>query len=117
MKKPTLEDYQNMPISSVYLTMVVEKGAKGRIPFAAICPVVRFNHVFVRIDQGKVVNAKKFFLTSTRPISDYYPKGQYEFCIKDGHVGLEFKDSEPYDRYIEYAGKNFDRYVARTVCH
>ena len=116
MEKPTLEDYQNMPSSLVYLTMVVEKAPKGIIPTASICAVVKFNHIF-GVDQEKKIDSRRFYLASTRPVLDFYPEGQYKFCMKDGHVVIEFEDSEPYNRYIDYAGKNFDKYLVSFVRH
>ena len=115
MKKLTLEDYQNMPSSAVYLAMVVEKVPSGRIPPASICVVVKINHVFIRVDQEKVIDSRRFYLTSTRPISDFYPKVQYDFYMKNDHVAIEFKDPKPYECYIDYAGKSFDKYVARLL--
>jgi len=111
MKTHILQDYQDLPNTSVYLTMIVKKVPKGSIPPMTICPVVRCNHVFIRLDSGTEVNPRRFFLANTRPISDYYMEGQYKFCIRDEHVCLEFSDPEPYNCYIEYAGKCFDSYL------
>ena len=117
MENPTLEDYQRLSISSVYLTMIVRKVPKGMIPPMVICPVVRFNNGFVRLDSGEYIDSRRFFLTSTKCISDYYLEGQYRFCMKGERVSLEFDNLEPYNRYIEFAGKNFDRYVNYIIHH
>ena len=116
MKRLTLKDYQNLPVSSVYLTTIVEKLPKGKIPSMTICPVVMLGKDCIRLDCEKPIDLSRFFQANMRPISDYYPEGQYRFCMKKGHVCLEFSDSEPYDRYVEYAGRSFDNGVVKFAC-
>ncbi len=115
MEKPTSQDCQKAPISNVYLTMIMEKVPRGKIPAITICPVMRVRHTFVKINQGGVIDPKRYTLAGTRPLSDYYSEGQYELFTKDGCWYLEFNDYEPYSRYIEYAGKNFDKYLKKII--
>ena len=115
MEEPTSQDYQKIPISNIYLTVIMEKVPRGKIPAISICPVMRFKHVFIKLNQGGVIDPKKFALVSTRPLSDYYSEGQYKLFIKDNHLCLEFNDYVPYTRYVEYAGKNFEKYIKKII--
>lgn len=115
MQETTLQDYQNVPISSIYLSIVMEKVPRGKMPAITICPVMRIKHSFVRLDKGEVIDSKRFVLAGTRPLSDYYNEGQYSFSEKDGRLFLEFNDYEPYSRYVEYAGKNLEKYMKKIT--
>ena len=111
MQNSTLQDWQN--ISTVYLALVIEKGAKGRIPAMAICPVVRCNQNLLRLNYGGVINPKKYILMSTKPVSEYYQQDQYRIYEDGGHICISFDNDGPFKRYIEFAGKSFDKYVKR----
>ena len=114
MEEPTSRDCKT-PISNVYLTMIMQKVPRGKIPAITICPVMRVKHTFVRINQKSVIDPKKYTLASTRPLSDYYSEGQYKLFMEDGCWHMEFYDYEPFSRYIEYAGRNFDKYLKKFV--
>lgn len=113
MEKTTFQDCQNVPLASVYLTLIMQKGRKGKIPAMTICPVIRKGQSFVRLNYGGFINPKKYALVNTKPLSEYYQKDQYRIYVEGERISIEFDDRKPYERYIEYAGRSFDRYVKR----